>query len=206
MARQRRPGTVNGSPEHALRSGLGARRGKHLARIADAAPSADVSRWLKVGAVSEQLRPIVRTRLGQREQMVEDLGGAEHVSQMQRAALDTWMQAQVAADAEWRRYIAEDDRGALERLSTLLNTARAALVAVGLERRARDVTLDLSAYLDHRDAPAPRSATIELEADSQPALADDREAGASAAHEAHAEAPSEDDDFTNAPPGARERA
>lgn len=186
MARQRRPGAPAGSPEWVERNRAGQIRGRQVARLADAAPSADVTRWLRLGVVSEQLRPIVRTRLGQREQMIEDMGGAEYVSMMQRAALDTWMQAQVAADAEWRRYVAEDDRLALERLSTLLNTARAALVAVGLERRARDVTPTLDDYL-RQPAQAPAGRTIDVAPDHVPAPAADTSAGASAAREGHAE-------------------
>ena len=116
-----------------------------------------VERWRRTGAIAEPLRPIVRSRSELLEAMLEDLGGAGQVSAMRRAVLEgQWLYAQVLADVLFRRVVCEEEWGSLERIATLLNTARAALVAVGLDRVASDPE-DLGAYIERlgREAAAP---------------------------------------------------
>ena len=78
--------------------------------------------------------------------MIADLGGASEVSAMQRAILDGWVKAAVAADVEFARFVRDNAKGNRERLSTFLNTERAHLSSLGIERRAKSVT-DISSYL-----------------------------------------------------------
>ncbi len=65
---------------------------------------------------------------------------------MQRAIIDAWFKAAVAADVEFARLARGEADGTPEKLATFLNTARAHLLALGLERRAKPVT-DISEYL-----------------------------------------------------------
>ena len=116
---------------------------------------AHVDRWLAAGVVATALRPIVKFRARQRAQMVEDLGG--DLTAMQLAALDGWFTAQVAADGLAMVVLGEggllDGKigRAPDRLPTYLNTARAYLQTLGLDRRARDV-LDLQTIIAEHDA------------------------------------------------------
>ena len=65
---------------------------------------------------------------------------------MQRALLDGWLKAAVAGDVEFARLAQGNSDGTPERLATFLNTARAHLTSLGIERRAKPVT-DISSYL-----------------------------------------------------------
>jgi hypothetical protein len=78
--------------------------------------------------------------------MIADLGGPTEVTAMQRALLDGWLKAAVAADVEFARLAQGNADGTPERLATFLNTARAHLTSLGIERRAKPVT-DISSYL-----------------------------------------------------------
>ncbi len=106
-----------------------------------------VDRWIRKGEIAESLREIVRVRASQAEQMSEDLGG--DITQMQRAAIEVWLQAQVAADAYFLAFARDGVFGsrATDRLAGFLNASRSALTTIGLERRARDV-IDIQGYME----------------------------------------------------------
>ena len=113
---------------------------------------AHVHDWLREGIVHHRLRPFVKARAAMFVGILQDLGGSEVVTGMQKGILEGWLQAQVAADAAFARFVTTDDSAALVRLATFLNTSRSALIALGLERRARDVTPNLEDYLAQREA------------------------------------------------------
>ena len=96
------------------------------------------------GIVAEELRPIVKLRTMQYSRMLDDLGG--EVSMMQRGVADAWLYSMICADAQFSRLLENPRADRLpERLCTCLNSARAALSLLGLERRAREtesVTLE----------------------------------------------------------------
>ena len=108
-----------------------------------------VDKWLRKREVADALRPIVEARAVHAEAIVQDLGGVEELTGMQRGILEGWYMAQVAADAEFLRFVRDQDLTALERLATFLNTARANLSALGLHRRAREIP-NLQTYLAER--------------------------------------------------------
>lgn len=140
------------SAEHRERISRGLRRFYTRRRAAALIRPAHVDTWLKSGVVSLELRPVLEARAAHVEDMVTDLGGAEEVTAMQRRVLDGWLQAQVAADVEFQK-LARNPNGEIpERLMTALNSARSALIALGLSRRARDVTPSLETYLKEREA------------------------------------------------------
>ena len=143
----RKPGAEKGSAEWRARVSKGTKRGiaRRIAR------PAHVDEWLRGGRVAIQLVPFVKARSEQATQMVLDLGGPENVTAMERAVIEGWLRLMVAADGEFRRYIHDDDAGALDRLAPLLNGARAHISTIGLGRRPKDVTLDLKTYLAERE-------------------------------------------------------
>ena len=127
------------------------RRRKREKELESARP-AHVTRWVRTGMVAPELRRYVLDRAEHVAAMVQDLGGPEEVSAMERAILDGWFQAQVAADVEFARFIRTDDPAPLDAVSRHLNTARSQLSALGLRRRQKSV-MGLSEYLEAKKSP-----------------------------------------------------
>ncbi len=125
-----------------------------------------VDRWMRDGAVHPALRPIVAARASQVEQMVQDLGGPDEVTAMQRGVLEGWIQAQVAADVEFSRLIQDPKAEIPERLLTGINSARSALVALGLTRRARDLTPSVTEYLAAKASQAAPAELADIDGDA----------------------------------------
>lgn len=128
-----------GSEEHRRRISEGVKRAWARRKALTTPRPAQVTRWQETGEVAPELAAMVEVRARQAEAMVQDLGGAEELSALERAILDGWLQAQVAADVEFGRLARGETEGAPERLLTALNTARANLMALGLRRRAKPV-------------------------------------------------------------------
>ena len=88
---------------------------------------------------------------------------------MQQAALDGWLGVQVVADATLARLLENPRVDRLPAtLATLTNSARANLLALGLERRVREV--QMSTLEELVDVTPPN----DEQPDSVPAVADDR--------------------------------
>ena len=136
---------------------------------------AHVDEWLRSQVVAEPLRHIVSTRARHVEELAADLGGVDRVSAQERRVLEIWFMAMVAADVEHQRLLASAVPEIGERFMTALNTARSALTALGLERRAADVTPRLDEYLRTRGNGAGPANSSESDADPAPAA--DRSAG-----------------------------
>jgi len=133
--------------EHNAKIGEGVRRTASRKRKLESLLPAHVTAWKRRGEVAPALRPVLEARLHHLAGIVEDLGGPSEITNLERAVLDGWLVATVTADALWSRYLREGDEAALDRVPTLLNSARAALQAVGLKRRARELdVLDVRDY------------------------------------------------------------
>lgn len=132
--------------ERRQRIARGVKRAWERRRARESVRPVHVDRWTKDGAVNHALVPILQARAAQVEDIIADLGGPSEVTAMQRAIIDAWFKAAVAADVEFARLARGEADGTPEKLATFLNTARAHLLALGLERRAKPVT-DISEYL-----------------------------------------------------------
>ena len=128
-----------GSEEHRERISRGVRRAWERRRTREGVRPVHVDRWLRDGAVAPALVPILKTRAAQIEDMIADLGGPAEVTAMQRALLDGWLKAAVAADMEFARLAQGNADGTPQPLATFLNTVRAHLTSLGIERRAKPV-------------------------------------------------------------------
>jgi hypothetical protein len=135
-----------GSEEHRERIFRGVRRAWERRRTREGVRPVHVDRWLQDGAVAPALVPILKTRAAQIEDMIADLGGPAEVTAMQRALLDGWLKAAVAADVEFARLAQGNGEGTPQPLATFLNTARAHFISLGVDRRAKPGT-DISSYL-----------------------------------------------------------
>ena len=138
---------ARGSAEHRRRISAGLRRAHERRRAVGDPRPAHVDRWIERGEVPAELAALLDVRASQVEAMVQDLGGPEEVSAMERALLDGWLKAAVAADVEFSRLARGETEGATERLATFLNSARANLMALGIRRRARPV-MEVGEYLN----------------------------------------------------------
>ncbi len=87
--------------EHRRRIGLGVRRAWQKKREREGARPAHMDTWLREGRVAPELRPILGVRAKQDERMVQNLGGVDVVTAMQKAHRDGWLHAKVAADVEF---------------------------------------------------------------------------------------------------------
>ena len=136
-----------GSPEWKARITEGLRRHHADRRGREHLRPSQIDLWIRRGRIAPQLRPIVTVRASQAQQMAEDLGG--DLTAMQQAAIEGWLQVQVAADAFFLAFAETGDVGcrAAERLSSVVSAARSMLVALGLERRAKDV-IDIQGYME----------------------------------------------------------
>ena len=139
--------TRRGSPEWKAKLSKAQRRYRTRQRERQHLRPSHVDRWIRKGEIAESLRHIVRVRASQAEQMTEDMGG--DVTQMQRACIEVWLQAQVAADAYFLAFVRDGVFGsrATDRLAGFLNASRSALTTIGLERQARDV-IDIQGYME----------------------------------------------------------
>ncbi len=125
--------------------------------------------FAKTGVVSPELEPVVALRRRQYAEMADDLGGRDQITSLQTAVLDGWLAVQVIADVQFARLLQDPRADRLPAtLATLVNSARANLLALGLERRVREVeTPTLEALIDV-------STTNDEQPDSSPAVEVDR--------------------------------
>ena len=100
------------------------------------------------------IRPVLMARADQAEDMVQALGGPDELTPQRRGLLDQWVQAQTIADCAFLIFARDGEIGAraVERHTSATNTARNALIALGLGRHAHKVP-DLESYLRERYGP-----------------------------------------------------
>ena len=108
-------------------------------------------RWIRTGVIALPLRRYVKARSEQVAGMMEDLGGVDAITTMERAALDGWLQAQVVADVLFSRFLQTEDVKYVANVTQYLNTARSQLALIGVHRRASEV-LNVTEYLSAKSA------------------------------------------------------
>ena len=155
-----RPGTKRGSAEWKARISRSKRekyirdrerelelaeiRPRHIKALADGVVSKSLA-WLLPLAEQEGI------------ELLTALGGPAEVSPQRRAIVEDAVSLGMVLRAELGRYLQSRDVEAAARVSSLANARRAALVAVGLDRIAKqiDPTLPIDVTLDHDVAPDP---------------------------------------------------
>ena len=104
--------------------------------------------------VAEPLKVIVQSRAAELVQLVEDLGGERELSAAQLALARQWAQVSVVREVAFSVWLAEGaplGGRAIDKLLAASNTETRTLVALGLERRAREPE-SLASYLARRAA------------------------------------------------------
>ena len=91
-----------------------------------------MDRWIRDGIVAPELVPIIEARADQAEQIVEDLGGPDEVTAMQRGIIDGYTKAMVAADVEWLSLVT---RAVVQELALLKQVVADVWVANSRRRR-----------------------------------------------------------------------
>ncbi len=162
--------------EHRRRIGRGVRRAWQTKRERAGGRPAHVDAWIQEGRVAPELVPILKERRQQAEAMVHELGGPEAVTARQKALVDAWMQAQVAADVQFARLARGDVDSSAERHARLLNSARAALAELRLPRQTKGVSdpgfedgLDLEG-VGRTDARPSRSTSASAASSRRPSI------------------------------------
>lgn len=85
------------------------------------------------------LTPLAEQELEKLDALYEDLGGFDQLSTARRAIGADWARLGVVLGSELERYSQTRDPECVSRISSLVNTRRAQLSALGLERLAREV-------------------------------------------------------------------
>ncbi len=141
----------------------GLRRYHEVRRRVERVGARDLVAIERSGQVPEHLRPLIGDARKEFLAWADDLGGEDALSAMERTLLDDAATAGVLVRASLI-FALRGDRDAASRVSTLMASRRAALTAVGLERRAREVP-SLATYLAERserlpDAPPGSAVTL----------------------------------------------
>jgi hypothetical protein len=101
----------------------------------------EVRRYRRLGLVSPALLPLAQIAEDEVSAIFSSLGGVEAVSEQERALVEDFARVGVVLRAELSRYLAgEQDAGV--RVGTLAGIRRSSLVALGLQRRAKEIGLE----------------------------------------------------------------
>jgi hypothetical protein len=139
-------------------------------RIARIAPG-EILELQRSGTLSTSLRPFASQAVEESLGFLQALGGDEESVSEQRLAL---VQDAARAGLMMRALMAkvlqsdEPDGDAISKICSLINARRANLVAIGLERRERD--LDVNEYLARKAAEDRAGATIEAKPEPSGAI------------------------------------
>jgi len=85
--------------------------------------------------------PIVAAAEDEVRAILSALGGAENVSEQERALVEDFARVGVVLRGELARYVAGDSKAG-QVVGTLAGIRRASLVALGLQRRAKELGLE----------------------------------------------------------------
>ncbi len=160
-----RPGARKMSPEWRARVGEGARRGMRAWRDGLVVLSPHIRAYLATGAVHASMRPTVADETALIGLYSNDIAPDGDLTAGQRVWLRKLWRATVALGAATDRLLRTGDLGAFEGLAPLLADERAALGALGLARRSRQVP-SLAAYLEARAAETANGADANESADA----------------------------------------
>jgi hypothetical protein len=84
--------------------------------------------------------------------LLSDLGGEEQLSTLERLLAEHAALASAVVADSYTRWL-KGEQIALSELSTVSNTYMRAAMALGLNRRAKDVTASIDTYLNEENAP-----------------------------------------------------
>jgi hypothetical protein len=101
----------------------------------------EVRRYRREGLISPSMLPLAKIAEDEVSAIFSALGGAECVSEQERALVEDFARVGVVLRAELSRYLA-GERAAGTRVGTLAGIRRASLVALGLGRRAKEIGLE----------------------------------------------------------------
>lgn len=177
MARVRRPepGAPYGSDEWKARGVRGRAWAREQRRRRSQIAPAELEALRKSGTVSESIRALGLVDAAQAEavDLLDALGGEEHVSPQRRVLIDDVARIGLVMRAELARYVQKGDADAAGRVGTLAGQRRSSLAALGLD--VRRVERDLDEYLARR-TPAERANGSDPHAQPEP-MADRAAAG-----------------------------
>lgn len=123
----------------------------HIEHESAAKPSRKVR--LRTLADLDKRTVAARAALDLRDSIIEDLGGADAITTMQRAIIDNTATLGAALTDMAASYLAGEGTD-LALYATLANAQRRLLADLGLERRARDVTPTLNRYIQDQTKEA----------------------------------------------------
>ena len=122
----------------------------------------DIRKYQYAGLVAEPVKPFLRWAEAELAELLADKG--DGATAAERAALEDVARLGLILRCEFARYLETQDQAAAQRVTALAGQRRASLQAVGLERRARPVTLgSVVAELEREKngKPTPASSTPE---------------------------------------------
>jgi hypothetical protein len=110
--------------------------------------------------VHPDVAPIADAARDEYEEMLEALGGVEHVSPQRLAILEDLVGVGLVLRSELCRYAITRDTEIVPKITSCAHARRASFAALGLDRVAREVTPTLADYLRSRENG---TATVDLE-------------------------------------------
>ena len=129
----------------------GTKRGLHVRRmLAKVAPS-EILELERTGTVARSLRPYAALAVEEAAQLTQALGGEDQISEQRLVLVQDLSRLGLLLRALVARIAQRDvlDADEVAKVTSLVNARRASLLALGLERTARDVP-DLRSYLAER--------------------------------------------------------
>ena len=114
-------------------------------RAANRIALSDVRRYRREGLVLESMKPLTLIAEDEVRAIFQALGGEDDISEQERALVEDFARVGVVMRGELSRYLA-GDRDAGKVVGIMAATRRSSLVALGLQRRAKE--LDLEDYIE----------------------------------------------------------
>jgi len=108
------------------------------------------------GLVTPALRPALLAAEAECADILEALGGVDHVTPQRRAIVEDLARVGVALRGTLAAYLRSEDPDLASKVGSLASVRRTLLTAIGLERLEKEVP-DLSTYLRERDAAQDRA-------------------------------------------------
>ena len=101
----------------------------------------ELRRYRRLGLVADSMLPLVAAAEDEVRAIIVALGGDENVSEQERAIVEDFARVGVVLRGELARYVAGDSKAG-QTVGTLAGIRRASLVALGLQRRAKEIGLE----------------------------------------------------------------
>ncbi len=101
----------------------------------------DVRRYRREGLVSASMLPLTKMAEDEAKALFQALGGEDNVSEQERALVEDFARVGVVMRGELSRYLT-GDRDAGKVVGIMAATRRSSLVALGLQRREKELGLE----------------------------------------------------------------